>query len=127
MPLSGTRIDGIDGRRSTHREPVLLAASVLNLERTHCAIIENVTSTEARLSGSADAEPGDCLWIKVGCLDRLATVAWFEDGHCGITFDAPLTHEDVIHLRCEARNTLVMRLTPEEQIAARDWIAVLAR
>jgi len=39
----------------------------------------------------------------------------------------PLDHEDIIHLRCEARNTLVMRLEPDERIAAQEWIDGLAR
>jgi hypothetical protein len=44
-----------------------------------------------------------------------------------VTFDAPLDHEDLIHLRSEARNMLVMRLAPEEKSAAQDWINGLKR
>ena len=36
--------------------------------------------------------------------------------------DPLLDHDDLIHLRCEARNTLVMRLDPEELVAAEEWI-----
>jgi len=126
MPF-GKRIDDGDGRHSSQRGPVILAASILTLERSYCATIEYVSESDARLRGCGNVSPGDHLWIKVGCLDRLATVAWCEDDLCGVTFEAPLDHEDLIHLRCEARNTLVMRLEPDERAAAEDWIKGLAR
>jgi hypothetical protein len=69
-----------------------------------------------------EAAPGDDLWIKVGVVDRLATVVRCEEQQCEIAFDVPLNEEDLHHLRCEARNTLVLRLTPEERLAAQDWI-----
>ena len=127
MPLFGKRIDGVDGRRSKLREPGVLAASILTLERSYCATIENVSETGARLRGCGEVAVGDDLWIKVGCLDRLVTVAWSGEDLCGVTFDEALGHEDMIHLRCEARNTLVMRLAPEERAAAQEWINGVAR
>ena len=126
MPFYGKQIEGDDERRF-QREPVLLAASLLTLDRSICATIADVSANGARLSGCGDVNPGDDLWIKVGCLDRLGTVAWREGELCGVTFAEALEHEDVIHLRCEARNTLVMRLAPEEKIAAQDWINGLRR
>lgn len=104
-----------------------MPTSFLTLERSYCATIENVSETGARLAGCPKVAVGDGLWIKVGCLDRLVTVVWNGDELCGVTFDVPLDHEDVIHLRCEARNTLVMRLEPGERAAAQDWIDGLAR
>ena len=127
MSFFGKRIDGVHGRRTAQREPVVLAASILTLERSYCATIENVSECGARLRGCGRVAPGDDLWIKVGCLDRLATAAWCEDDLCGVTFDEPLDHDDLIHLRCEGRNTLVMRLEPQERAAALDWINTLAR
>ena len=127
MPLFGKRIDGVEGRRRSEREPVIVVASILTLERSYCATIENVSDSGARLRGCRDVSVGDDLWIKVGCLDRLVTIAWVADELCGVTFDVPLDHEDIIHLRCEARNTFVMRLEPDERIAAQEWIDGLAR
>jgi hypothetical protein len=126
MPF-GKRIDGVHGRRFSHREPVFMAASILTLDRSYCATVVDVSATGARLSGCGDVAPGEDLWIKVGCLDRLVTVAWCEGELCGVTFDDQLDHDDLIHLRCEARNTLVMRLAPEERLAAQDWINGLRR
>lgn len=114
-------------RRTQTREQLLLPASVLTLERSYCATIENLSEAGARLRGCSVLESGDDLWLKVGCVDRLVTVAWSEGDVCGVTFEPPLDHDDLIHLRCEARNTLVMRLDPEERAAAEEWIAGQAR
>jgi hypothetical protein len=127
MPLFGKGIDGIGGRRSPQREQLLFAASILTLERAYCATLVDISETGARLRRCGEVEAGDDLWIKVGVIDRLATVARCDGDLCEITFDVPLNEEDLHHLRCEARNTLVLRLTPEERLAARDWIDGLAR
>jgi hypothetical protein len=109
-------------RRSLQREQLLLPASVLTLERSYCATIENLSEQGACLRGCPDLKSGDDLWLKVGCVDRLVTVAWCDGEQCGVTFEPPLDHDDLIHLRFEARNTLVMRLRPDELIAAQEWI-----
>jgi hypothetical protein len=127
MPLFGKQIHGDHERRFSLRESVRLAASILTLDRSYCATIENVSESGARLRGCGGLAPGEDLWIKVGCIDRLATVAWCTDDLCGVTFDTQLEHEDLVHLRCEARNTLVVRLAPEERLAAQEWINAPAR
>ena len=114
-------------RRSLRREQLSLPASVLTLERSYCATIENLSEAGACLRGCASLKAGDDVWLKVGCVDRLVKIAWVEDDLCGVTFDPPLQHDDLIHLRCEARNTLVMRLEPEERVAAEEWINGMAR
>lgn len=123
----GKRIDGIGGRRLAVREPVLLAASVLTLARARCATVVNVSATGARLRGCGDVAVGEDLWVKVGIIDCLSNVAWRKGDLCGITFDEPLDDDDLRHLRCEAKNTLVMRMSPEERLAATDWITGFAR
>lgn len=127
MPMFGRRMDGVDGRRSAIREPMLLSAAILTLNRSFSAIIVNVSATGARLRGCGDVSQGDDLWIKVGVIDALATAVWAEDGQCGVTFDTALSDADLDHLRKEAKNTLVTRLTPQERLAAQGWIAALAR
>ena len=122
MSNLGKSIYGGRERRSLQREQVALPASVLTLERSYCATIENLSEAGARLRGCAGFDPGDSLWLKVGCVDRLVAVAWSDGELCGVTFEPPLDHDDLIHLRCEARNTLVMRLDPDERIAAEEWI-----
>ncbi len=122
MPFLRKRIDAVHGWRSSQREPARFVASILTLERSQCASIERVTETGACLRGCRGIKPGDDLWIKTGCLDGLVTVEWCEEELCGITFDVPLGHDDLIHLRCEGRNTLVMCLAPGERLTAQDWL-----
>ena len=123
--MFGRRIDGVDGRRSVVREPMLLSAAILTLNRSFCAITINVSATGARLRGCGDVSAGQDLWIKVGVVDALASVAWAEDGECGVNFDTALSNEDLDHLRKEAKNMLVTRLTPQERLAAQGWIDAL--
>lgn len=128
MPFFGKRFDGLGAERSPQREAALLmAASILTLERTCCAEIIEVSAEAARLQGTTCFAPGDDLWIKVGCVDRLVTVTASHGGLCEISFETPLRHEEVIHLRCERRNTLVTWLAPEETLAAQAWIDGLRR
>lgn len=62
------------------------------------------------------------MWIKVGIVDALATVAWAEAGVCGVAFDEPLSAQDLVHLKAESRNLLITRLDPTERLAAQHWI-----
>jgi hypothetical protein len=122
MPFVQRRIDAVQGWRSSQREPARLVASILTLERSQCATLEKVSETGASLRGCQGIKPGDDLWMKVGCLDGLVTVEWCTSDLCGVTFDAPLSHDDLVHLRCEGRNTLVTCLAPGERPAAQDWL-----
>lgn len=104
------------------REPVALAAAILTLERSYSAAVIDVSATGAKLSACGDVAVGQDLWVKVGIIDTLATVAWERAGLCGVTFESPLEDEDLDHLRREAKNTLVTWLTPEERIEAASWL-----
>ena len=123
MPRLDKRIRGIERRRSALSDAAVLAASVLSVERSRCATVLDASSKSAKLRGCGDVAVGDGLWIKVGIIDCLASVDWCNGDLCGITFDEVLSEEDLRHLRFEARHTLVMRVTPEERLAAMDWIA----
>ena len=101
---------------------MLLAASVLTLERSACATLAKVSSTGAHLRGCGDVLLGENLWIKVGVLDTLATVASRHGDLCGILFDVPLSQDDLRHFKAEAKNMLVMRMSAEEKAAAQEWI-----
>lgn len=104
------------------REPAALAAAILTLERSYSATVIDVSATGAQLRACGDVAVGQDLWVKVGIIDTLATVAWEKEGLCGVTFDTPLQKEDLDHLRREAKNTLVTWLTSEERAAAAGWL-----
>jgi PilZ domain len=125
--MFGKRMDGVERLRRVLREPLLLAASILTIERSRSAVILDVSQSGARLRGSVRAAPGQDLWLRVGCVDTLATVAWTDGDICGVTFDQPLGEDDLDHLRREAKNTIVATMTPEERLAAQDWAFGFAR
>jgi hypothetical protein len=124
MPFFGKRIDGVYGRHAAPREALLLSASILTLDRSCCATVVDVSAEGASLRGCADVSVDDNLWIKVGLIDALAIVIWVSGDRCGVMFDRPLKHADLDHLRREAKNTLVTRITPDEKIAALAWVGV---
>jgi len=122
MSLFGRRIDGAHGRRAASREPTLLSESVLTLERSQRDDVVDVSSTGARLRGCVNVSIGSDLWIKVGVVDSLGTVIWSEGDLCGVSFDEPLSEEDLNHLRAESRHFLFIHLDPKERLAAQHWI-----
>jgi hypothetical protein len=126
MPFFGKRNDGVYGRRAAPREALLLSASILTLNRSCCAAFVDVSAEGASLRGCGDVSVDDNLWIKVGLLDMLAIVIWVTGDRCGVMFDRPLKDVDLDHLRREAKNTLVTRITPDEKIAALAWVGGVA-
>ncbi len=127
MAFFGKRSDRVYERRLSQRDSCLKAATILTLDRSNRATIISVSSERATLSGCGDVTPGEDLWVKVGCVDRLVTITQADGDLCEVMFEEPLDHDDLIHVRCEARNTLVLRLAPEEKEAAQDWIKGLKR
>jgi len=123
----GRRVDAPEGCRKAQREPALLAAALLTLERSHAVEIIEVSAAGARIRGCGPVSLEQDLWLKVGTIDVLATVAWIADDLCGVTFERTLDDEEQAHLRHEARHSLVTRLTPEERLAALDWKACTVR
>ena len=92
------------------------------MERSYSATVIDVSATGAQLRACGNVTVGQDLWVKVGIIDSLATVAWEREGLCGVIFETALEEEDLHHLRREARNTLVTWLTPEERVAAAAWL-----
>ncbi|HXH51857.1 MAG TPA: PilZ domain-containing protein [Sphingomicrobium sp.] len=103
MPTFGKRVDRPGGNRRTLREPVVLAAAALTLDRSRSVILEDLSSTGARLRGSSLPQDGDELLVKVGPIDVLASVAWTGQDECGITFDRPLDPSDIEQFKHEGQ------------------------
>ena len=56
-----------------------------------------------------------------------ASVIWSHDGQCGVTFETPLSDEDVELLRSQAGVPSLASLTAEERLALEEWITGKAR
>lgn len=127
MSRFGKRLDGPGGRRHEAREPVLLAAALMALGSSRTVYLLDVSKTGAQLRISEPLLVGQEAWLKIQPADIFGTVVWAEDDHCGIVFDVPLTDEDVALLQARGKVILIPRLSPEEQMAAAEWSAGLAR
>lgn len=52
---------------------------------------------------------------------------WIDDDHCGIAFDDLLSAAEVSALQARGKVVIMPHLTPEEHMAAAEWIAGVAR
>ena len=127
MTSFGKRIDGVGGRRVAEREPVSLPAWISTISASWTADVVDVSQTGAKLSGHEMPPPGTDLLVRVGPVDVLATVVWQSDDVCGVTFDRSVSEADLAQLRRETRWASLTKLTPEERLAAQDWLTGLAR
>lgn len=121
MSEFGKRMDGPNGRRGAPRADVSLPASMFSLEHSRVVIIENISSSGARLTGSDLPQVEEDVWIRVGPIDAFGSVVWRSAVGCGITFDRPLGELEESYVHGEARLTSLTRLLPEQRAALDDW------
>ena len=123
----GKRKDGPGGRRSSPREQVMLPAALMSIGASRTVFLLDVSATGAQLQASAPMHIGQEIWLKVPPSDIFGTVRWIEDDHCGVAFDDLLSPSEVEALKARGKVVMLPRLTPEEQMAAAEWIAGVAR
>jgi hypothetical protein len=84
-------MDGLSGRRSSPREPVILAASAWAIGGSRSVLIADISATGARLQGRDLPPSATDVLITVGPIETFATVNWRADDECGVEFDVKLT------------------------------------
>jgi hypothetical protein len=97
------------------------------VEFTGRAIVVDVSSTGAKLSGANLPQIDHDVWIRVEMTDVLATVVWKQGDSCGVTFDTQLNPAQLHVLRAEGNCARFTRLSPEQRLAVEDWRTGLAR
>ena len=127
MTEFGRRTDGPGGRRSETREPVLLSASLLSLRSSRPIILSDVSRTGAQLLVHEPMRAGQEVWIKVPPAEIFGEVVWMDGDRCGITFDEPLSDDELGLLQALGSVTIARDLLPEELLALEDWGNGLAR
>ena len=127
MTQFGRRLDGPGGRRAEAREPVLLSASLLSLRSSRPIILSDVSRTGAQLLLHEPMRPGQEVWIKVPPAEIFGEVVWMDGDRCGITFDEPLSDDELGLLQALGSVTIARNLQPEELLALEDWGSGLAR
>lgn len=103
MPGFGKRIDVPGGRRRAPRQRIAITATAVGLEGVQSVVVDEVSSTGAKLRGTNLPECGREMFIKVGDVDVFASVAWSSAEQCGISFDPPVDQHTVVRLRHEGR------------------------
>jgi hypothetical protein len=121
MDKFGKRVDGISGRRAAVRQTVSMPASMFSLEQSRVVIVEDISTTGAKLTGAELPKLGEDVWIKAGPVDAFGTVAWVDEYVCGVTFERPLSASEDEFIQTEARMMSLTKLTAAERAALADW------
>ena len=121
MDKFGKRVDGIEGRRAAVRQTVSMPASMFSLEHSRVVIVEDISTTGAKLSGGDLPKLGEDVWIKAGPVDAFGTVVWIDEFVCGVTFEQPLNASEDSFIQEEARMMSLTKLTAAEREALADW------
>lgn len=83
-------------------------------------MVADVSSSGVRLRGSDLPRMGEELVVTMEKVQAFGTVAWSDQGECGIAFDPPLSREDEEMLQVKAR--LARGLPPGIRAAFDDWV-----
>ena len=121
MGTFGKRVDGVDGRRTAVRQTVAMPASMFSLEQSRVVIVEDISTTGAKLTGGDLPKLGEDVWIKAGPVDAFGTVVWVDDFACGVTFEKPLNGAEDDFIQAEGRMMSLTKLTSAERAALADW------
>lgn len=99
----GRRVDGPYGRRRRVRQPVVLAASAMSIDRSRSVLVADLSPSGARLHGRDLPSEGSELLVAVGSQDSFATIVWRNEDACGIAFDEALADDRLAQLKREGR------------------------
>lgn len=127
MTEFGKRLDGPGGRRAEAREPILLSAALYSLGSSRPIILSDVSRTGAQLCVHDPLRCGQEVWIRIPPAEIFGEVVWTDGDRCGITFDEPLSDDELGLLQALGSVAVVRNLSPEEQLAMEDWGSGLAR
>ncbi|HET9866878.1 MAG TPA: PilZ domain-containing protein [Nitrospira sp.] len=97
----GRRVDGLSGRRRRVRQPVILAASAMSIDRSRSVLVADLSPSGAKLLGRDLPNEGSEVLVAVGSQDSFATIVWRNDDGCGIEFEQPLPQHRLAQLEHE--------------------------
>ena len=110
------------GRRVASRARVALPATLETVNGTVRAVIRNISETGAMLEVAALPTVGGCAVVRCGSLDAFGVVAWARSRWCGVAFDEPVGHAEVVRMRAasdQGQATTASRRDLED--AAKRW------
>lgn len=98
-PKEGEAPSPVAGRRVAARARVSLTGYLETVQGTQKATLRNVSATGAMLEVSQLPPVGASGIFKCAALDCFGTVAWARGRWCGIAFDEPISHGEVLQVR----------------------------
>jgi hypothetical protein len=93
-------------RRRAARRPVFVAGSAVTIHGSKSVVVENVSSTGAKIRGRDLPGRGKQILIWMEGLDVLGSVAWTKSDECGVRFDVSLDADALTCLEQEAVGTI---------------------
>ena len=107
-PISGRRTDGLSGRRTTQRHPVVLAASAVAIDRSNSVVVSDLSHQGAKLRGRNLPASDQEVLITTGSFAMFATVVWAQNDECGLRFVPPLDDQALAQFQEEGKWATVM-------------------
>lgn len=123
----GKRIDGCGGRRAAERDPVLMSGLLTTMGRRVEAELLDISRTGARLRPHRRVSLNESTLLKAGAVTALGQVVWSSGEQCGLTFEEPLSDEELDTIRCLGKRALDTFRNPDDMIAAEIWVSALVR
>jgi hypothetical protein len=93
-------------RRLAPRRRIFVAGSAVTIHGSKSVIVENLSTSGARIRGQDLPPVGRKVLIWIEGLDVLGTVSWAKNLECGIRFDVPLDPAALTCLEEQAVSTL---------------------
>jgi len=93
-------------RRRAARRPIFVAGSAVSIHGSKSVVVENLSSTGAKIRGRDLPARGKQILIWMEGLDVLGAVAWTKKDECGVRFDVSLDAEALTCLEEEAVGTI---------------------
>lgn len=90
-----SRLSARPGNRFANRLRLGVPAGLLLTHRTHRCLIDDISSTGARVRVSEAIDSGRTAILQFHLLKVYGTVMWWREGECGIRFDRRLEQEDM--------------------------------
>nr|WP_074428304.1 PilZ domain-containing protein [Tsuneonella dongtanensis] len=83
------------GQRCANRLRLGVPAGLLLTHRTHRCLIDDISSTGARIRVEQEIAVGRTAMLQFHRLRLYGSVIWYGDGECGIRFDRKMEAEDI--------------------------------
>ena len=115
--MSTTAVSPDLQRARSPRRRVALSGTLETLQGQIPVACRNLSATGALVEGCNLPAAGRDVVLKVGPLDCFATVVWAAEGRCGLSFDEPVSFEQVLALHHISADMVARRELKE----AEEW------